>query len=259
MNCPIDNLSEREPYVNRFIHASTPVARSFPRRLPGISRERLVSQRAVLHSLLGLLCVSAALGCDAHGSATGKLEAKGALDIDASASVDVDADGRVSADAEGGIKFIRDEETGEERLDYEGEILFEYNKADLRLDDKTTHKSLKSMKAYLRKHREVEIVIEGHTDSRGSQEYNRDLSDRRAAAVREWLVATGIDGDRLESVGKGEDEPKTEEPEECHNSVPADTSDCEGPWRQNPEGSPHFSRKNRRASESIDAARVERA
>lgn len=51
------------------------------------------------------------------------------------------------------------------------------------------------------------FVIEGHTDAKGSAEYNRRLSDQRAAAVRNLLVSKGIASARLQSVGKGASEP----------------------------------------------------
>lgn len=51
------------------------------------------------------------------------------------------------------------------------------------------------------------FVIEGHTDAKGSADYNRKLSDQRALAVRELLVAKGVDAGRLLSVGKGSSEP----------------------------------------------------
>jgi outer membrane protein OmpA-like peptidoglycan-associated protein len=50
------------------------------------------------------------------------------------------------------------------------------------------------------------FVIEGHTDAKGSADYNRKLSDQRAAAVKDLLVAKGIAGARLLSVGKGSSE-----------------------------------------------------
>jgi outer membrane protein OmpA-like peptidoglycan-associated protein len=52
------------------------------------------------------------------------------------------------------------------------------------------------------------VVIEGHTDAIGTDRYNDTLSQRRAQSVRRYLVATqGIDGSRLEAVGKGQHEP----------------------------------------------------
>jgi outer membrane protein OmpA-like peptidoglycan-associated protein len=50
------------------------------------------------------------------------------------------------------------------------------------------------------------FVIEGHTDEVGSRRYNQGLSERRAAAVREYLMTSGgVQGSRLSTVGYGED------------------------------------------------------
>ena len=51
------------------------------------------------------------------------------------------------------------------------------------------------------------FVIEGHADSRGTDEYNEGLSQRRAEAVRDYLVAQGVSEDMVETVGKGEQDP----------------------------------------------------
>jgi len=54
---------------------------------------------------------------------------------------------------------------------------------------------------------DAQVTIEGHTDSDASNEYNLDLSERRAATVVQWLVDHGIDAARLSSRGAGEEEP----------------------------------------------------
>jgi outer membrane protein OmpA-like peptidoglycan-associated protein len=51
------------------------------------------------------------------------------------------------------------------------------------------------------------VRVEGHTDSRANGEYNLNLSNQPAAAVREYLVTAGIAGERLESQGFGETRP----------------------------------------------------
>jgi len=54
---------------------------------------------------------------------------------------------------------------------------------------------------------DVQVEIAGHTDSVGSRVYNRDLSVRRARAVKAWLVNAGISSSRMTTIGKGYDEP----------------------------------------------------
>jgi peptidoglycan-associated lipoprotein len=62
----------------------------------------------------------------------------------------------------------------------------------------------------------VRIRIAGHTDSRGSDEYNLALGQRRAAAAKRYLTDRGIDGSRIEIVSFGEERPTcTDEDESC--------------------------------------------
>ena len=51
------------------------------------------------------------------------------------------------------------------------------------------------------------LTLEGHTDSIASDDYNRGLSERRAAAVKEYLVSKGIPANRVYTEGKGEKQP----------------------------------------------------
>lgn len=53
----------------------------------------------------------------------------------------------------------------------------------------------------------TQIEIQGHTDNRGGRQHNQDLSQRRAEAVRDWLVRAGVDAGRLEARGYGQDDP----------------------------------------------------
>lgn len=54
---------------------------------------------------------------------------------------------------------------------------------------------------------DLEIAVEGHTDSVGSDEYNQDLSERRAASVRDYLVSQGISREMIDAMGLGESQP----------------------------------------------------
>ncbi|MDO3378183.1 peptidoglycan-associated lipoprotein Pal [Geoalkalibacter halelectricus] len=61
--------------------------------------------------------------------------------------------------------------------------------------------------AYLRANPEVKVLIEGHTDERGSDEYNLALGERRAQAVRNFLISLGIAPERLSVISYGEELP----------------------------------------------------
>lgn len=67
--------------------------------------------------------------------------------------------------------------------------------------------ALEQVRAALRSASELSVVIEGHTDTDGSDAHNLSLSERRARAVVAWLTDQGISADRLTAAGKGEAEP----------------------------------------------------
>ncbi len=61
------------------------------------------------------------------------------------------------------------------------------------------------------------FVVEGHTDARGTDEYNFGLSERRAQAVTAFLLKNGIAGDRVTAVGMGKTKPRTADPMDAIN------------------------------------------
>ena len=80
-------------------------------------------------------------------------------------------------------------------------IVFDTDQSDIRADQESI---LRNGLEMLRKYPTTDAVIEGHADWRASQAYNQPLSERRAQSVRAYLVAGGIDPDRLTTVGYGE-------------------------------------------------------
>ena len=82
-----------------------------------------------------------------------------------------------------------------------GDVLFDTDRSVLKPG---AAKTMDRLAQFLNDYPERELWIEGHTDSRGDDDYNRALSERRADAVRDALVSRGIDRGRLYAVGVGE-------------------------------------------------------
>ena len=92
--------------------------------------------------------------------------------------------------------------------------MFDYDQFNIRDDQRAV---LQRNADYLRRWTTVRVTIEGHADARGTNEYNLALGTRRASAVRDYLVGTGIAADRLSVVSKGEEEPLCREDNDaCH-------------------------------------------
>ncbi len=88
--------------------------------------------------------------------------------------------------------------------EYSRSILFNSGKATFQ---KQTDKVLQSMVAIFKEYPQANFSLEGHTDSDGSKSMNQALSERRANAVRDYLIANGISADRLTAAGFGESNP----------------------------------------------------
>jgi len=83
-------------------------------------------------------------------------------------------------------------------------IQFDYDKADIRPDQVSR---LQSDAAWLKEHPGVKFTVEGHCDDRGSEEYNLGLGDRRANAVKEYLVKQGVPQSEITTISYGEERP----------------------------------------------------
>ncbi len=88
--------------------------------------------------------------------------------------------------------------------DYARTILFDTGKATFK---KESIQTLESMNAIFKEYPKADFYIDGHTDSVGSEKSNQLLSERRANAVKDWLLANGIEKARLEARGFGEANP----------------------------------------------------
>lgn len=94
----------------------------------------------------------------------------------------------------------------QDREKYRSQIVyFEFDRANL-----TASEAAKVQEVATRFRNEdpsTDLLIEGHCDERGTEEYNRSLGERRALAIRELLVASGVPADRVHTVSFGKDKP----------------------------------------------------
>lgn len=83
-------------------------------------------------------------------------------------------------------------------------IFFAFDKSNLSAEAVNT---LKAQAEYLKANPEKNVVIEGHTDDRGTREYNLALGERRAVAAKNYLISRGVDGSRIKVISYGKEYP----------------------------------------------------
>jgi len=86
-------------------------------------------------------------------------------------------------------------------------VYFDFDSAELTAEAKMT---LNRQYAFLNVNPTLVIVVEGHADERGTREYNLALGDRRATAVRDYLIANGLNSARVRTVSYGKERPAVE-------------------------------------------------
>ena len=83
-------------------------------------------------------------------------------------------------------------------------VLFDYDSSKL---DSSAKILLDAQSRFLRANTDLNFIIEGHADERGTREYNLALGEQRATAVRDYLVIQGIDSDRIKVISYGKEKP----------------------------------------------------
>ncbi len=137
------------------------------------------------------------------------------VDEDGCPDLDNDADGLADVNDQcpnepgpeserGCPKAYRNVEVTDTHIRIREKVHFEFNKAKIR---SISHRLLKTVAQVLTDYPTITVEVQGHTDSRGTDEYNLELSDRRAEAVRAYLIEQDIEPSRLEARGYGESRP----------------------------------------------------
>jgi len=106
------------------------------------------------------------------------------------------------------------------RIELSADVLFDFDKASLRPD---AFEALRKAGDVIRNYANAPVLIEGHTDSKGSDQYNQSLSDKRAKSVKDWLVRNaGANARFIMTKGWGESRPAVA------NTKPDGSDDPEG-------------------------------
>ena len=115
--------------------------------------------------------------------------------------------GKASATAKAGSASIfgSAKQTPADKLIAVGDrVLFDYDSSELSSEAKLT---LDKQSRFLRVNSDLTFTIEGHCDERGTREYNLALGEKRATAVRDYLVIEGISPDRIRVISYGKEKP----------------------------------------------------
>ena len=101
--------------------------------------------------------------------------------------------------------FAQAKQTASDKLVAVGDrVLFNYDSAKL---DSSAKILLDAQSRFLRANTDLNFLVEGHCDERGTREYNLALGEQRATAVRDYLVIQGIDPDRIKVISYGKEKP----------------------------------------------------
>lgn len=106
---------------------------------------------------------------------------------------------------DGLIEDLQGRVVGQEiAIDLPGDVLFEFDRADIR---KAAEPTLEKLATLLAAYPKSKVRVEGHTDAKGDAKYNQQLSERRAEAVKKWLVAKDAPAANLFTRGWGKTKP----------------------------------------------------
>lgn len=119
--------------------------------------------------------------------------------------------GYVAGDEEGIIEYElpgRSESTNPENADYDTlssyTVFFDFDSYSIRASERP---KLEAVASWLNTNASAKVVMAGHTDERGTTQYNLGLGERRALATRDYLLGLGIDASRMSTVSYGEERP----------------------------------------------------
>ena len=147
-----------------------------------------------------------AIASGASGSsASTSTASSGSSDSSSSTSSSTSSSGATSDSATTATTYSYDTDPKTALIKVGDRVLFGYDSSELDDDDRSV---LDNQAKFLNQNPSLKVTIEGHCDERGTREYNLALGEKRASAVKDYLISVGINSERVSVVSYGKERPQ---------------------------------------------------
>jgi peptidoglycan-associated lipoprotein len=147
-----------------------------------------------------------AIASGASGSsATSSTASSGSSDSSSSSSSSTSSSGASGSSSDSATTYSYDTDPKTALIKVGDRVLFGYDSSELDDDDRSV---LDNQAKFLNQNPSLKVTIEGHCDERGTREYNLALGEKRASAVKDYLISVGINSERISVVSYGKERPQ---------------------------------------------------
>ena len=147
-----------------------------------------------------------AIASGASGSsATTSTASSGSSDSSSSSSSSTSSSGASGSSSDSATTYSYDTDPKTALIKVGDRVLFGYDSSELDDDDRSV---LDNQAKFLNQNPSLKVTIEGHCDERGTREYNLALGEKRASAVKDYLISVGINSERVSVVSYGKERPQ---------------------------------------------------
>ena len=129
----------------------------------------------------------------------------GSSDSSSSSSSSTSSSGASGSSSESTTTYSYDTDPKTALIKVGDRVLFGYDSSELDDDDRSV---LDNQAKFLNQNPSLKVTIEGHCDERGTREYNLALGEKRASAVKDYLISVGINSERISVISYGKERPQ---------------------------------------------------
>ena len=148
---------------------------------------------------------SGASGSSATTSTASSGTSSGSSDSSSSSSSSTSSSGASGSSSDSTTTYSYDTDPKTALIKVGDRVLFGYDSSELDDDDRSV---LDNQAKFLNQNPSLKVTIEGHCDERGTREYNLALGEKRASAVKDYLISVGINSERVSVVSYGKERPQ---------------------------------------------------